>query len=189
MAIFGGAPEERKTSQLMTWAGWLFSRRPLFISWIMPYPFPHGGFFRGLGLRGHRVCGAGMCQCAQKPQLKCRLGAVQARDVGLGHTGGVACGRVDRKGPCNPWLVSQGLPCVRTCRVFLFLSLPTGSFQRSLVGCRWAALLGVIDSFNLSPMKVSSLPQALDIKSCKGYLPQFLDAAQNQSYVGPLLPP
>ena len=150
---------------------------------------PHGGFFQGLGLRGPRVCGAGMCQCAQKPQLKCRLGAVQARYVGLGHTGGVACGRVDRKGPCNPWLVSQGLPCVRTCHVFLFLSLPTGSFQRSLVGCRWAALLGVIDSFNLSPMKVSSLPQALDITSCKGYLPQFLDAAQNQSYEGPLLPP
>lgn len=38
-------------------------------------------------------------------------------------------------------------------------------------------------------MKLRSLPQDLDIEGCKGYFPHFFNAAENQSYVGPLLPP
>lgn len=38
-------------------------------------------------------------------------------------------------------------------------------------------------------MKLSSLPQALGIASCKGFPPHFFDTTENQIYVGPLPQP
>lgn len=109
--------------------GWVvvFPKPPFhFLAYAVP--FPHRGFFGVLGLRGPRISGAGMCQCQQKTRLKCRMGAVRASDVGLGHTGGAAYGCVDRKGPscsqpCNPWPVTQGLS-LHEDMLCLSLSLP-----------------------------------------------------------------
>lgn len=37
-------------------------------------------------------------------------------------------------------------------------------------------------------MKLGSSPQAFSIVVCKGYFPYFFNIAENQIYVGPLLP-
>lgn len=79
------------------------------------------------------------------------MGPAQASGACLRHFGGVVCGCSNRKGPscsqtCDPCLVTQGLPCMWMCHVFLSSSFPPIQLPpTALWGWfpgRWTALWG-----------------------------------------------